>query len=223
MLFSLSEVTEVFKHAHLIGEDSVGAFKARLRKLQGEGVPAGANPGKGKRVEYGITMLIEMSIALEFLQAGLSPAEAATLIKAERGSILAMSLFAIDPRSKEAEPILVFSPEALGNLQDREGERDLLGAITFLTRQGLVELFAKERDDILVTGVPWRWIIVELRPLMLNLMAFIADSLDRSDEAVADSFSYLVTKTEKTRGAVIAQRLNRMMTLGPVEQDDGSS
>jgi hypothetical protein len=56
-----------------IDQNSIGAFRARLRHLRNIGVPVLPNPGSGRPIEYSRRHALELMIALELEKLGQSP------------------------------------------------------------------------------------------------------------------------------------------------------
>lgn len=78
---SYGSVVEMLTRLNGLQPEEVDAFKARLRRFQGEGIPAGANTGKGKRASYSPMMVLELAFAVELLQVGFSPRRAKLVIE----------------------------------------------------------------------------------------------------------------------------------------------
>ncbi|ODS60365.1 MAG: hypothetical protein ABS38_12795 [Acidovorax sp. SCN 68-22] len=170
-----------------ISESGRAAFKARLRKLQGAGVPGEANPGKGRRVEYSVPLLIEVTIAVELLQCGWSPHEAASLIKAHRSHLLLASLASlVDPQPDLLVPLLLIRPQALREFsQNAEEAGGPIGAVEFLSREGVAALF-----NVPVSASPaqwklWRASVIDLPVVVRALIMSISLQGYRFDDVVA--------------------------------------
>ena len=206
-----------------IEESSMGAFKARLRKLQSEGVPGDANPGKGRRVDYTIALLIEVAVAVELLQCGWSPYEAAAVIKANRIEFYHAGLLAlVGNRDGLVDPLILISPEALRSLSyDAKDEAAAAAAISFVTREKLAEIFGPQSAVFIpLTGEYYRWSVLDLPYVMINLMACIElqgieDVADHFLEAVAENMPHLKAFA-RDRVNVLAHRIDR-------SDDDGGS
>ncbi|MFM9859263.1 hypothetical protein RUR49_12365 [Pseudoxanthobacter sp. M-2] len=67
-------------HIHRVEEHEGKAFRARIRVLRYEGVPAAPMPGKGSRIEYSFADLVEASLGLRMAEIGLPPTRIAMLI-----------------------------------------------------------------------------------------------------------------------------------------------
>lgn len=225
MQISYGEAIEALARLHWISQRGDGAFRARLRKLQGEGIPEGANPGKGKKVDYTPVMLIELAVAVELLQIGLSPADAAAIIKANRDDVLAACLYGIkelgDVRNST---VLLISPESLRtySVNANDAGTGLIGAVSFVTRTRLVELFMKREPFEPMTGEPWRWSVIFLYEVILALMAELEQTIgDRNTviEAFTDELHKRVGAVKKFAG----KRLNIITVNELPEVNDGDT
>lgn len=215
MQLSYSKMLEIFVWMHRIPQSGIGAFKARLRKLQGEEVPFGSRPGKGKRVDYDLPMIAELAIALELLQAGLSPNDAAELIKPNRQFFYSAALIAIGTDLAEADdPFILISPVSMtGYPTEIDGKQfALLGAVSFATRSMLIDLFSRRAVFEPTSGDSWRWLVIDLRKTMLNVLA----SLTRDDETREGVFDSVIAEWERDaprRAQFAAERLNKVAVL----------
>lgn len=91
MELSYKQVSEVFGLRYGIqpsGGEGAVAFRARLQHLQRNAFPSGVNTGKGKRAAYGWEQLIELSVALDLIDLGLTPDLVRSLVLGEREHIL---------------------------------------------------------------------------------------------------------------------------------------
>ncbi len=216
MQLSYSELMQVLAKLHWISDEGLGAFKARMRKLQGEGVPAGANPGKGKRVDYSLKMTFEAAIALELLQCGMSPAEAARIIEANRHEFyLAMLLGTVGNKlhGEENDPVLLINPEALRQYSVRADDDDpLLGKVAFMRRRTMAKLFSKRKPFEPETGESWRWAIVDLGTVSYSLLAVIQIELGIADELIVELLEHEYSDHRAGLDEFREKRLNVVFT-----------
>jgi hypothetical protein len=79
---SYAEVEAALAQLHSASpEVQRGAFRGRLKHLQTLGVPLGANPGKGKRIDYTRDQIIQIALALELAEFGIDPKKIAKLVR----------------------------------------------------------------------------------------------------------------------------------------------
>lgn len=171
MQLTYAQLAEALAQMNKMSGNNGGAFRARLRKLQGEGIPGDANPGKGKRVAYTLPLVIEATVAVELLQIGWSTSQAAALIRAHRQDIFAATLLSLTPDQRNDQDVLIaISPEALGT-------RPIairVGAISFVTREKVGLLFKHGPSAANLTGDFWRWSLIDLANATLMTMGSIA-------------------------------------------------
>lgn len=82
LTFNHSQVFDVLCHLNRIAIDKRATFQARLKHLQRLKFPEGVNTGKGKPAQYKFSHLMQMVIAIELIQAGMTPQVAADLVDA---------------------------------------------------------------------------------------------------------------------------------------------
>lgn len=206
MKLSYAELTEALGRMNNIPYAGMGAFRARLRKLQGEGIPGDANPGKGKRVEYTLPLVVEAAVAVELLQMGWSAPQAAALVKAHRSDIYTASLMSVTPYADGADDVLlIISPEALS----QHSLTDKFGAISFVTRKKFSEMFSTAPAVDPVTGDFWRWSVIDLSIAMVMLMGSIAFG-GLPDDLVTDA---VVEGVRDHQAAIIAFRQTRLNNI----------
>lgn len=176
MQLTYSKVVQILAEMNDIASDSEGAFRARLRHFQRLGFPKGSNTGKGTSAKYDLEMVLQLVLAMEFMQAGVTPARIVELVTKNWLDARSHMLLAVLPHgtyvhSKTREPVdpdmaLCVSPEALRELTKLgEGEFDYFEAFHFQEVKALAELFNDEEFHPLL-GTYWRWIIILIRPLM---------------------------------------------------------
>lgn len=71
--FSLGEIEAVLSHMFRIDPAKRATFAARLQQLQRMGLPAGAQPGRGKRFRYEFWQVADYALCVDLLDAGLPP------------------------------------------------------------------------------------------------------------------------------------------------------
>lgn len=222
MKLSYGEMVGVMEGMHWIAESGAGAFRARLRKLQFEGIPPGSNPGKGKRVDYTIPMLIEMAVALELIQSGLSPVEVANLLCVNREDLINACLFAGTNKDVREDPFALISPETLRIYSvNRTDDARLIGAISILRRTTLVQHFMKRTPFEPVTGEPWRWFVLDLREVLLNLMAHLVGET-RTTDAIAHALAEVAVARSKDIERFRDERLDMISRLPTDDELDGN-
>ena len=80
-MFSYAQLEAILAKLHASEAWQVSAFRARLKHLKRLGIPLGANPGKGKRVEYTKEHLYQWVFCLECAQLGFEPTWAVDAVK----------------------------------------------------------------------------------------------------------------------------------------------
>lgn len=223
MKLTYSEIVRILAGFNWISDQGSGAFKARLRKLQGEGVPVGSNPGKGKRVEYTLPMIVEALLACELLQCGLSPQEAAQMVKANRADFYLASLLAIFVvKTPERDPMILINPESFRENTNNAnfGGAGELGSVTFVSRARFLELFSKRKPFEPVTGEPWRWAMIDLGLLMYTFMSAL-ESPERSPDAVMTALLDEVQDNLPAIKEFAEERLNSIVEFFGSDEDDG--
>lgn len=171
MQLTYAQMADALAEMNNISGNDGGAFRGRLRRLQGEGIPGDANPGKGRRIVYTLPLVIEVTVAVELLQIGWSPSQAADLIRAHRQDILSATLLSLMPNKVSVQDVLIaISPEALGT----RPVADRVGAISFVTREKVGLLFEHAPSVANLTGNFWRWSVIDLAPATLITMSSIA-------------------------------------------------
>lgn len=88
MELSFKQVEWVFMERFGISEDRVSAFRGRLQHLQRAGVPSLVNTGKGTRASYGWRQIVELTVALDFIDLGLRPEVAVSRVRANTDKLL---------------------------------------------------------------------------------------------------------------------------------------
>lgn len=71
--FTFGQIEEILATIHNIADDRRVAFQGRLKHLQRWNFPTGSKPGKGRTLAYTVDHLFMMVMALELIQAGMTP------------------------------------------------------------------------------------------------------------------------------------------------------
>lgn len=88
MELSFKQVESVFAERFGIEGDQAAAFRGRLQHLQRAGVPSQVNTGKGTRASYGWRQIVELAVALDFIDLGLRPEIAVETVRAHAEKLL---------------------------------------------------------------------------------------------------------------------------------------
>lgn len=86
MQLSFGEMESIFSQRFDLAVPTI-AFRARLQHLQRNHFPTGVNTGKGKRAIYGWRQLIQLSVALDLIEAGFTPDVAKGMVLLESSDI----------------------------------------------------------------------------------------------------------------------------------------
>lgn len=65
-----------------------GAFRGRIKHFQRLGLPTGERPGKGKRIDYTPSQILQLALAIELAQCGIDPTIIVGLIAGNWSKIL---------------------------------------------------------------------------------------------------------------------------------------
>lgn len=160
MNLSYSQLVRIFARGYNVPAAADGAFRARLRKLQGEGIPLNANPGKGRRVEYSLKMAMELMVAIELLHCGSSPAEAARIIQTNREKLFYAILLGTYGTFTLGDivgldPMMLVSTDVLA--APNTGYDDATW-VSVQPRQNILQLLSKRPEN----GERWRWAVIDL-------------------------------------------------------------
>jgi len=156
--------------AELIGVTPNGRqrFRARLKQFQRMGFPPGINVGRHAKASYSADNLFQMAVALELLQAGLSP-ERATKSVLSFWPELKRALLAAN---NSADPVgVAFLPKDIGGLTS--GNTGVEGDRIAWSTQGLVSFRVassswsdEDRDDA-------KNLLSQPRAIIVNLSAIV--------------------------------------------------
>jgi hypothetical protein len=187
--FSFGEVESVLLELHRIAENKRGAFRARLKHLQRLGFPAGANTGTGRPAEYTLPMLLQLCLATELAQAGLSPKRVVQIVEGNWETTAGSLFYALLPDELLSEfgkspgdnrLVWLVSPEALRDLTEKgECRYDYVASATVHRLDELPSAFT-EPDAFFNLGRPpappvgefYRLIAIQLRPFVNLVMRY---------------------------------------------------
>lgn len=81
MNLTFNQVEAVFVQRFDIPDDRAVAFRGRLQHLQRLNFPQGVNTGRGKKANYGWLQVIQLTVALDLIDLGMTPDVAAKTVK----------------------------------------------------------------------------------------------------------------------------------------------
>src|SRR5690242_1824745 len=90
--FAFGQVEAVLAAMNRVASHKRIAFAGRLKFLQRNGVPLRVKPGRGRAGAYSFAQLMQLAIAVELLQSGLSPQRAAQLVQQNWGRLRNMAM-----------------------------------------------------------------------------------------------------------------------------------
>lgn len=219
MQLTFAQLPEVLAKMNGVSGDAGGAFRAYLRKLRAEGIPGGANPGKGRRVAYTVPLVIEATIAIELLQMGWLPSQAAGLVRAHRGDMIAATLLALTPGTDSDQDVLMAVSSVGPGARALE---DRANMISFLTRENTGLLFKSGPSSEDLAHDVSRWSIIDLASatlMTLGSIAHIGFPIDVAVEALqkaVDEYGASIRHFQQTRLNKIAIPQERSGTVAPV-------
>ncbi|CAN5198511.1 hypothetical protein BH10PSE12_BH10PSE12_36460 [soil metagenome] len=178
--FSFGEVEAILSAVHRIRPDKAVAFRARLKHLQREGWPMGANTGTGKKAVYTLNSLMQMAMALELLQVGITPKRAVAALLAG-WSDLALSILVSrvsghqlmawedSPLRAGEELFWVIRPEALQDLslETREVRPGNLEILVQRSDQVMPDLLSFTEDAYVDFGPLWRSLVIRVQLIVI--------------------------------------------------------
>lgn len=121
-MFSLTQpqVLELLAEMHRIDPSRPTAIRGRVQAFQRVGVPRGTQTGRGRPAHYGVEQLIELLVAFEMLQLGMTPERIALIIRDYRSSLqtaaaLAAPHVGFDPfyQDHDLDAFIAMDPSAL--------------------------------------------------------------------------------------------------------------
>lgn len=188
---TFGDVEATLAAMHRIRPEKRIAFRARLKHLQREGWPEGANTGTGKRFSYTLTALMQMALALELLQAGLSPRRSVTILKHDweetavslmcaRAAIRLLSEWGKVGTADLEEIFWCVHPEALQDLSaPRRGEEN--DRPVMILRPGQLAPHLTDATEVAGIGGHNRALVIGLRALTIELDLKLAATLPNLD------------------------------------------
>lgn len=181
---TFADVEAVLLAMNHIAHDKRIAFRARLKHFQRLGFPKGANTGTGKRAVYTVRMWLQLCFALEFAQAGMSPARTVQILNDNWQNCEASLLLALTPDEHldhwspdlNAEDLVwMLSPEALRDLTDEgEGEFDYKEYIAVEPIDKIPAIMKGEISHSPLVGEFHRHFIIQLRPFLLRVVGLLS-------------------------------------------------
>lgn len=142
--FAFGQVEAVLAWQHQIADHKRAAFMSRLKHLQKNGLPIRDRPGRGRAGTFTFTQLLQIAIALEFVQSGIPPAEAAKLVTGNWRTFrntAYTSAFTVEGL-QATHWLWLVRPEALQELtRDGVTQYDHLEAVRLLPLDEAVEYF----------------------------------------------------------------------------------
>lgn len=88
MDLSFNQVEAVFTERFAIPENRAVAFRGRLQHLQRLNFPSGVNTGRGKKASYGWKQIIQLVVALDLIDFGMTPDAAARSVRQETDRLI---------------------------------------------------------------------------------------------------------------------------------------
>lgn len=85
--WTFAEVQNFFAWRFALPDSRRTALRGRIQNLQKNGIPASANTGRGKPAQYGLTQMVELSIAMELLDLGFPPDLTIEIVRSERALV----------------------------------------------------------------------------------------------------------------------------------------
>lgn len=81
MDLTFNQVEAAFAHRFAIPQDKAVAFRGRLQHLQRLKFPTGVNTGRGTKASYGWMQVIQLMVALDLIDLGMTPDAAARSVR----------------------------------------------------------------------------------------------------------------------------------------------
>lgn len=161
-----------------IADAKRGAFQARLRHLKQLGFPEGTNTGRGQKATYSFMTYMQLVLAVELMQAGISPTRIVRMIKGNWFNLEFDVLVSLCPLEyldrfspkitpDQANFTWVFSLEALRDLTETgENEYDYHETIETIPMSELSRRLGSDDWEGTSIGEMWRTLIIQGRLLV---------------------------------------------------------
>jgi len=185
---SFAEVELALRGVHRIRPEKAVAFRARLKHLQREGWPLGTNTGTGTRANYTLNSLMQMAMALELLQSGITPKRAVAALKSDWSDLVvtlalsqlsayAATNWADFPMRESEELFWIVRPEALQDLttasaEPRPGNLEIM---VQRSSQVMPDLLSFEAGNYREFGALWRSLVIRLSLVTQAVAAELCD------------------------------------------------
>ncbi len=104
MELTFNQIEAVFAARFDIPADRAAAFRGRLQHLQRLNFPTGVNTGRGKKAAYGWTQLIQLMVALDLIDLGMTPDVAAKSVMRSTASLI-RAIYAVASKFESADAL----------------------------------------------------------------------------------------------------------------------
>ena len=117
-----AQVEQALAAMHSVADERRSAFQGRLKHYQKQKFPAGINTGRGRAATYFVQHAVQLAVALEMNQVGLTPERTVRLCTEHAGQIQGVVLLATSSLMSDDEEgiLLVFDPVVLADLRGEE-------------------------------------------------------------------------------------------------------
>lgn len=117
-----AQVEQALASMHSVAGERRSAFQGRLKHYQKQQFPSGINTGRGKAATYFVQHAVQLAVALEMNQVGLTPERTVRLCTEHGGQIQGAVLLATSSLMSDDEEgiLLVFDPVVLADLRGEE-------------------------------------------------------------------------------------------------------
>jgi len=170
-------------------------------------------------------MVIEIAVAVELLQCGWSPDEAAALVKVHRNDIILAGISSLAHEQRGlAAPVMLIYPSALKQLSWRPAEDGLHNsAVYFVTRRRLAQIFGQPTKIDPERWRLWRAAVIDIPTLMRSLITSIHLG-GQSVSEIAAAFQEQIPLRLSDLKKFCAERVDELPdAIVPQEADDGGS
>ena len=208
--FTFSQVDAVLATMNFIAEHKRAAFTARIKQLLKHDFLDESAPGRGRAGSYSILALLQLVVAVEFLQSGMAPPLAAATVAKNKFRLhqaLLRGVFNIGFDKPPADSafardslIMVYCPEALRELV-AEGERPAPTYFTSVPSRHM-DLSSTILEDRLGRIASWRRLLLNLTTIVQSTYNVITSRFRFAtqeafiEDVLADVDEMLVTVQE---------------------------